>query len=684
MVDRTQSDTLDEMMKLMGIPWIARKVADKLDITTVITHDPLNSKCETADYALGKLTATNAMVSDGKPAEKTGNDGKKVTVTCEVFPASPNDGADALGCLRITSVLPDNLGVTVETRVLAEGGRIQRSTMVYTRGGNVPDAGKQTVTKRVYVNKDWSENIRQSKETIPQPKIVNAPAPLAPAADTDPQHQQQQEGSDEHSADNAAAADAGADPNASGSRRASVASLAPSTPDSKVADTQAQGQGQASGQKFRLADIAAAVGSPAKGSLNGSAASGSGAAASSSSSSGGSRVSISSFIHTGGSASASASVGGGAIGGPDSDPFFVSFSGQWTTDYTASESLDELWRSIGVARIARLLVNAVDIVATLTHDPSSFVQEDKSALGKHVQHLPLDAEWHAVRQVDRRIMLMRAAQGHGAGDKGPSWLGYELGFIPAILDPTKPAGREAASGRRISGDGMSGVPGGDDPYEPVFSSAEFDPAQYTKSSIAVETLLTEVEPPGGLSGEGSGPVWTGAVPSATRLVVTYELVTRNRLVQHFTHLTEKGTVKCTAKRELIKKESPEEKAVATLLTRKRLSHARALLLSRRAAADATRKALLLRMLEEKAPTSPRSVVSPSSDTAHASPFSPSTPASGSAYAASEAAAAHSAAAATSAAASKSSPVRSSGVPTPSLEEDVEYDDLRAGYACVIM
>lgn len=176
-VDKSKSQSLDAMLALMGVPWVARKVANSLDVITEIRHDVQEGAVNTVDKtAMGEMASTS-ISADGVAVPKKGNDGKTAIITCSVHPPNEVDlppGADthypgvALGCLRIVTELPDNMGVTDNTWTLMEGGQYMRQCIVFTKNS------KTVVTNRVMVNKDWEPAKSQYKAKIDAVNHANA------------------------------------------------------------------------------------------------------------------------------------------------------------------------------------------------------------------------------------------------------------------------------------------------------------------------------------------------------------------------------------------------------------------------------------------------------------------------------------------------------------------------------
>jgi hypothetical protein len=630
-VDKSVSDEMEPVLVLMGLPWLVRKVANGLDVTTVIAHRIESKEVDTLERASVGILNTNNMIGDGVEVEKAGSDGRLARVTCPLFAPEVEDAAKgALGCMRIVTVLPDNMGTTDNLWILEDEGRKMRQVLTFTRDG------KKAVVKRLLVNKEWK------------------PQPMKKAQQ--PPRQQDQ-------------ADGGAVP---------LSKIAAPAPD-------AGREGEMDGASTSKSEALAAASHPLPMSPR------------------------------------PASESSVTAADLDTDPFFVSLSGAWAVDRMRSQSLDPVWRTMGVNMFSRLVVGSVDITSAISHSRVLLVMEDSSALGTHKAVLPLDGQWRPVKQADSRWMLVRASHVHGSGDKGPAWLGHEAGSIPAALlrsgprrsrsslgkgsfavvgsgsSPSSPLGSFSAASSSSSSSSSSSIAAlthsrGQDTsvaaHIPYYSSLPFEPSRYCTSTVTVETLLVDVKDAvrairaahapgqrgkgkglasststsssGSSSGAGSGnagrssplppppssgsasessathlpgygpdgggahatsssprltPVrlspavsaavaaglplwqampWPHPLPRGPRLLVTHRLESREVMTQQYTHFGGSGdTVVSSVERFLVRHEGPPEREANMRAERRRVAHARAIVLSRRAEADKLRKEFLL-------------------------------------------------------------------------------------------
>jgi hypothetical protein len=426
-IDKSRSDSLDEMLKLMGLGYLLRKMAASIEVVSTATHDRARGVLTSEDRS-SVMTATTTYVFDGQPHNVKGSDGKTAVVTCQYLYPPPLadhvrrwDAADAIGGYRVLSVLPDSLGETTDTRWLIERGKALTQCLVFTRGGSGPDAGKRSVTYRFFENKDWTE----AKAQLPKPLPVSSPtgegsvAMAATTVDTA----------------SAPAADSGA----------SAPASSPAT--------------SASGNRVRTS-----------------------------------------------SASSVRSAGSAGMEAPGLDPFFVSISGTWQIDYSRSESLDPLWKSIGITWLLRWLVTAVDITTKITHTKAEITMADTSKLGTHTSTTPLNGAWVPVRQPSGAWMLSRAVQRTGSGDLGPRWLG-SYGTLPAAWlkgdggDVSTPAAspphsRSASPGpAHVGGRGSGGAPSSSSTAATTASSSMVGAAREGVGSVAFMPRGTRLSGP---------------------------------------------------------------------------------------------------------------------------------------------------------------------------------------------
>lgn len=650
LLDRTRSDTLDAMLTLMGVPWIARKIANSIEITAVMRHEVLAATLVAEDHSSMGITS-NEYTFDGKPKNVTSKEGKTSVVTATLVPVpwpvvegpqprsaaalAENPTTGASGCIRISTVLPDGAGETIDTRCLVEGGRTLRQLMVYKKGDKTA-----TLMRFLRNDKFDAAKYEESVARVRQHYDAKAAAAAAPAS-------------------GGAGASAAAEPSVaatsdgSAGSAAAVAAVSAATPAAED-----------------VAPTAGAVTAPA-----------------------------------------AAAVPADVPAASALDPCFVSVGGYWTVDTGRSDPLDPLWKSLGVGWFARVLVGAVDIVHHIAHTKSSFRTEDKSALGTATVVLALDSRWHPVKQLDGRYMLMKARQVLGGGDLGPFWLG-DLGWIPrawlrashlaatgklpdsivvpplgedgehdgddqlddeyeddAFSDSDGDDARDAGyrppapalvgstsavaatsgssalpplpgSRRRLSaaGDGEDGASSRDSFDDDDGPEASLAPeargrhtilrrfpvrvAPFATAEIEVVTVLSDVtsqrEALERQSESASGGAAAGsaaAVPihgadglpgdvqppaGAQRLVVTYSMSRRDEMIVTHVHLSAEGAVLHSARRVLVRREAPEQRAVADVADSARIQHACSLIIARRGAADDMKLAYLRRVLARRA------------------------------------------------------------------------------------
>jgi hypothetical protein len=186
-VDHPKSDGMDPILALMGVPWLVRRVADQLDVATVISHDINTGDVSTSETTSVGVVSENKMIANGIFVEKKGNDGRFAKVRCSI--CSPNEllqdvtrrkneqkeqqegkeasidnnmgdkslegvaepGAftideclqfctngennSAEGVMRIVTVLPDQLGVTDNVWVLLKGRARMLQRLAFSRAG---------------------------------------------------------------------------------------------------------------------------------------------------------------------------------------------------------------------------------------------------------------------------------------------------------------------------------------------------------------------------------------------------------------------------------------------------------------------------------------------------------------------------------------------------------------------
>jgi hypothetical protein len=88
-VDHSKSEGMDPILSLMGVPWLVRRVADQLDVATVIAHDSSSGIVSTSEKTSVGVVSENKMVANGVFVEKKGSDGRFAKVRCTV--SLPNE-----------------------------------------------------------------------------------------------------------------------------------------------------------------------------------------------------------------------------------------------------------------------------------------------------------------------------------------------------------------------------------------------------------------------------------------------------------------------------------------------------------------------------------------------------------------------------------------------------------------
>ena len=185
-VDKSRSDTLESILRLMGVPWLAVQVVLALDVTTDIAHDPTAGRVATTDRTSLGVLSSNEVLSDGVQVARVGKDGRTALLTCSVGaglpqgfagralpPPAARDGA-ALAYLRITTLLPDGEGVSDNVWEMRGGGRVMQAFTTFTKGGRVARAS------RVLVNKAWQAGLVPQALPLPPPPLLPPPPPLPP------------------------------------------------------------------------------------------------------------------------------------------------------------------------------------------------------------------------------------------------------------------------------------------------------------------------------------------------------------------------------------------------------------------------------------------------------------------------------------------------------------------------
>lgn len=147
----TSLDTLEEILNLMGLPWLAVKVALSLTVTTAIGHDAGANTFTTEERTSIGVIAKSVLRTDGTCVAHVGADGRTALITCTARAATEAEAAarvPVLGALRIITQLPDGLGTLDNTWFLQVGGSKMFQKIIFTRGD------KTLIAHRVLVNRD--------------------------------------------------------------------------------------------------------------------------------------------------------------------------------------------------------------------------------------------------------------------------------------------------------------------------------------------------------------------------------------------------------------------------------------------------------------------------------------------------------------------------------------------------
>lgn len=534
-VDKSKSQSLDAMLALMGVPWVARKVADSLDVITKIDHDVEKSAVNTVDKtAMGEMASTS-IVADGVPVPKKGNDGKTAVITCSVH--TPNDialppGADThypgtpLGCLRIVTELPDKMGVTDNIWTLMEGGQHMRQCIIFTKGG------KTVVTHRVMVNKAWEPAKSQYKAKIDAINHANSRMvvkkkvlkPKSVAAKLLSKLNGASEDVTSHSEEGLSTPLGITTP--PGASAGSSEQLLEGPP--AVSPIQAwqnvRGELQSSGGPSKSTEVShfprghASCGlmSPAKGNA--------------------------------------ASLSTHAEGINETDPFFTSLNGVWGLSSFAPlpKGVKSTFAKMRNATKKACGSNALrffptsttkealyppgsdvsylfstssgfneptssdsrDILINIFHRQDQIVICDRHGFGTAGQQLPVSNQWFAIplppkrlkyykdpktgaqvygeSPAEKRWCLMRAIQTDGAGDLGANWLGKEIGDIP----PALLTAAAYSSSSRVNYTGLKRLveklPGSSNPRKPYFSAFPIEMENYKGATLRFEKYYVEL------------------------------------------------------------------------------------------------------------------------------------------------------------------------------------------------
>lgn len=165
------SESLEPMLTMMGVPWLARKAAEGIEVLTCITHTPARLSGKAApvlseDRASFGVLATTNIEADGVRVSRTGKDGKTAALTCTIeAPAADMIATDpdAVAVLRIVTELPDGAGTNNNAWILlggAEKGKVMKQLIVFTKGA------QSCTIRRTLISKDWTAAQAQSRSTL--------------------------------------------------------------------------------------------------------------------------------------------------------------------------------------------------------------------------------------------------------------------------------------------------------------------------------------------------------------------------------------------------------------------------------------------------------------------------------------------------------------------------------------
>lgn len=182
-VDRAHSDSMDDMLTLMGLPWVARKLAGSLEVTAVTKPAPDCSVIDTEDVSSMGVTRTHYAL-DNTTHAATGSDGRVSHVTCSLIKYTGEEGlrlaADETPVSyivwRTVNALPGDMGETTDLRAVVADGRSMRQCMVYTRHG------RTVIMHRLFTNKTWTPPVAREVAAAAAPAAVSQEAPAAPQA----------------------------------------------------------------------------------------------------------------------------------------------------------------------------------------------------------------------------------------------------------------------------------------------------------------------------------------------------------------------------------------------------------------------------------------------------------------------------------------------------------------------
>eukprot|EP00588_Corethron_pennatum_P005955 CAMPEP_0194290638 /NCGR_PEP_ID=MMETSP0169-20130528/41703_1 /TAXON_ID=218684 /ORGANISM="Corethron pennatum, Strain L29A3" /LENGTH=186 /DNA_ID=CAMNT_0039038289 /DNA_START=14 /DNA_END=571 /DNA_ORIENTATION=- len=112
-MDKVRSDDMIELLKLNGVPWVARKTLATAGHTTVVEHDGLEW---TETISCSIISTTESCVIDGSEFRKVNPITRKVMLVRTVY---THEGS----CITSTTQFPDGVTTLTTIRHLIEGDR---------------------------------------------------------------------------------------------------------------------------------------------------------------------------------------------------------------------------------------------------------------------------------------------------------------------------------------------------------------------------------------------------------------------------------------------------------------------------------------------------------------------------------------------------------------------------------
>jgi len=192
-VDSNHSDSMEEILCMMGVPRMLAKMTCALDVTTEIKHSLGVGSVETCDRCSLGVLSTLSVIADGVAAQKKGKDGRFAKVTCSLYDKIPagfttrslentlQEGKGSksptfqillkagppTGYLRITTELPDGEGVNDNVWEMRGGGRALQSYTVFTKKGISSKQVSRAMTLKVGTGNPTPPRSPANLETSP-------------------------------------------------------------------------------------------------------------------------------------------------------------------------------------------------------------------------------------------------------------------------------------------------------------------------------------------------------------------------------------------------------------------------------------------------------------------------------------------------------------------------------------